>query len=179
MKRWLLGAAFFTACFAQAQDGAKSYEHFKLLRTRNIFDPDRRPAPTRSEAPSPSAESRSAGVALTGTMVTEGRALAFFGSARAEYNKVATTRDVIADFTVTKISPGLVELEKGGKPVMITVGQSLPIEGAEPFNAANAPTAPATIASPAAAPGSAPAPAGDKSEVLRRMMERRQKENPQ
>jgi hypothetical protein len=158
----------------------QGFDAFTMSRTRNIFDPDRRPivqassaAPTRQQSPPPT---RSDYVALTGTMVTEERALAFFSGSRSEYNKVLAPDASIAGAKISKITPTGIEVERGGKKITVSVGQTVPLDdsapSAAPAPAVSAATSSTTETNPSA-PGAAPADAGD---VLKRMMERRQQE---
>ena len=172
----------------QAAEKTPGFEAFRVLRTKNMFDPNRRPARIEA-APRPSApalENRSSSLSLTGTMVTDGKTLAFFTGTRADYSKVVSVGDTIADGKITAIRPTEVELERGGKPTVLAVGKQLQIDGAPSdvpaAEAAAAPppgAAPAEPSAPAPAPGgptTPPATSNDKSDVLRRMMERREKE---
>ena len=177
-------AALLLLAGAQAVEKAPGFDTFRLMRTRNMFDPGRRPArtDTASAARTVAApQSRNSTLSLTGTMVTEGKTLAFFNGTRSDYAKVLAVGGAVADCKITAIHPTQVEIERGGKASVLAVGQQLVIEGA-PSDAPPPEPAPATAAEPApgAAPGdpAAPAPAvsNDKSEVLRRMMERREKE---
>jgi hypothetical protein len=205
----LSAVGLLAAVDAQAQgaaNAAQGYDAFKFVKTRNIFDPNRRPI--RAAAPPPvqnniQSRRRENYIALTGTMVTPDKKLAFFNGARSEYNKVLGVHGKIADFTITDVTPTQVELEIGGKPVVVQVGSRLPLNGSSAAaaqadaEAAAAPTAEASAAAPAVAPApgnsnaaaAAPAPAvnsnappipnaapANQSDVMRRMMERRQKE---
>lgn len=177
----------------QAQDAPKpqGFESFRLVHSRNVFDPERRAMPSRentSRSSVPQGMVRSS-VTLTGTMVTPSKSLAFFGSSRSEYNKVASVNDKVGDFKVLEIAPNEVMLEQGGQKTPLSVGKQLPLAGTEPApagipagsSAPPVPGAPASATPDGAAPVSpitAPpsgAPAS-KEEILRRMMERRQKE---
>ncbi len=96
-----------------------AYATFRLVRTRNIFDPDRRPLaaqapppPVRAAAPPAAADF----VALTGTLVTGDKAFAFFTGSRAEFNTVLAVSGTVATFKVTKITPVQVEVNRGGNP---------------------------------------------------------------
>jgi hypothetical protein len=164
-----------------------SYEAYRLIRTRNIFDPNRlapRPEPSRERSSSP----RSRNLSLTGTMVADGKALAFFGGSRGD-GRVIGAGEKISDFTVKSIAPLQVELEKDGKVTTLVVGRQLSydsngIASDEPAGREEAPTAetaPSTSNAPGAAPapsqgGPSTAPSNDKNEILRRMMERRQQQ---
>ncbi len=185
-----------------ATPAPKGYEGFRLVRTLNIFDPDRR-GPRTSESRSVTSRSQSRGdrnrtpyIALTGTMVTPDRALAFFAGSQSEYNKVVPLQEKIADFTITGITTAQVDMERGGKKFMLVIGKQLTLDNAtvstfqpetasstsdDSSSSSDSPSdadkpndtppdgAPASTAPPAGVPG-------DKNDLLRRMMERRQKE---
>ena len=170
---------------AQAAEKVAGFDAFRLMRTKNMFDPNRRPARTETasaQRPAPVRENKSSTLTLTGTMVTEGKVLAFFAGTRADYSKVLSVGGTIADCKITAIKATEVEMERGGKPGALAVGHQLQIEGApsdmpaeEPAAASAPGAAPADLAAPAGTPA-APASSNDKSDVLRRMMERREKE---
>jgi len=177
---------------ADAQTGApnEGYNAFRLVRTRNVFDPDRRAMSRPDSGPPRQQTPRSNFIALTGTLVTPEKALAFFTGSRPEYSKVARAGDMIADFKISAITQANVELALADKRVTVIVGRQVPLEGssAADTTAATDSQAPAEAGAPAAAstaapdapitttPGTGAGPAPDKNEVLRRMMERRQKE---
>jgi hypothetical protein len=165
----------------------KGFDAFRLVKARNIFDPDRRGMPS-AQAARPAAAPRTNFINLTGTMVADGKMLAFFAGSRSEYSKVISTGDSIADFKVTGITNTHVVLDHAGKQITVPVGQAVPLEGssaavAPPDKDAPAPppeepgpNGPASNASEATEPKPASSPGGDQNEVLRRMMERRAKE---
>lgn len=181
----MFAAFLLTPGVAQAQNASsgEGFSAFRLLRSRFIFDPERRTV--RSDAPTSraqSAPSRSSFIALTGTMVTPARTLAFFSGSQPEYSKVISVGDTIGDFKITSITPAQVEVERAGKPIAIPVGRQLPLDGsttALPMPVEAMTTASSAAAPSAPAPGTPSASAGptkDKSETLRLMQERRQKE---
>ena len=174
---------------AQAAEKVAGFDAFRLMRTKNMFDPNRRPARTETASArttAPVRENKSSTLTLTGTMVTEGKILAFFGGTRADYSKVLSVGGTIADCKITAIKATEVEMERGGKPGTLAVGHQLQIDGAP----SDVPAAETTAAAPAApgappadsaapatvGPTAGPAPSNDKNDVLRRMMERREKE---
>ena len=179
---------------ALAAEKVAGFDAFRLMRTKNMFDPNRRPARTETasaQRPAPVRENKSSTLTLTGTMVTEGKVLAFFAGTRADYSKVLSVGGTIADCKITAIKATEVEMERGGKPGALAVGHQLQIEGAPsdvpaeapvpapaPGDPASSPSPGAPPADPAApaGPTAGPAPSNDKSDVLRRMMERREKE---
>jgi hypothetical protein len=174
---------------ADAPAPLKGFDAFRFVKARNIFDPDRRGMPSAQTA-RPTAAPRANFINVTGTMVAEGKMLAFFSGSRSEYSKVISVGDSIADFKITAITNTSVELDHAGKTITVAVGKPIPLEGS---SAAIAPAGPADSEAPASGPdASAPdAPAAstpasneskpatapsDANEVLRRMMERRAKE---
>ena len=168
----------------------KGFDAFRLVKSRNIFDPDRRGMPSSAPSSRPSAPRKNT-INLTGTMVAEGKTLAFFAGSRSEYNKVISIGESIADFKVTGITNAQVELSHAGKTVTVAVGKQVPLEGtaagivADASLDSNSPASSTDDTTPAepAADSSTPAetkpadkPADEQNDVLRRMMERRQKE---
>lgn len=168
------------------------YAVYRMVRLKNIFDPDRRPMPAEGGPVKPTpvmaAGNRNSYLTLTGTMVTETKRLAFFSGSTSDYNKVVKAHDKIGDLVVETISTTHVDLKRGEEPVTLAVGKQLTIArpGAGGENVSAAPAAAVETASPAAqnsvtsATPPAPAQVGDPldpKEIMRKMMERRQKEN--
>jgi len=168
-----------------AQNAGKppGYEGFQFARTRNIFDPNRqaRPEPSRG-GPSPTVATRQNFLMLTGTMVTEGKSRAFFSGGSSDANKVAAVGETVSGYKVIAIESAQVQLEKGGQSTPLGVGKQLTLEGMVslpvepgPVTESSAPGGrPSPPVSPAAAPSSSPPASG--SDVLKKMMERRQQE---
>jgi len=178
---WLAAGA---VALAQRTPGSgKGYEAYPMVRTKNIFDPQRYPssmsAAPVATAPSTPPPKASDFVALTGIMVTGDKALAFFSGSRADYDKVVPVNSDIAGAKVTRITPSNVEVERGGRKIVVAVGQTVPFDGSAP---GVAPTDFVAGAGAASGPGAGEAAPGasnlsDKlSEVMRRMMERRQQQ---
>jgi hypothetical protein len=180
-----IASILFASASANAADSPKGYDAFAFIRTRHIFDPNRRPPKKESEAPRPATPSRpkSVHLSLTGTMVTDGKSLAFFSGSRSEFNKIIGVGEKIGDFTVATITSGQVDLDQAGKPISLAVGKRLQLEGTEADAAEPEPSAPASEAatsspdpSKPAAPAAPAAAGGSPSDILKRMMERRAKE---
>jgi hypothetical protein len=184
----------FVTARADAQENGKGYNAFRTVRTRNIFDPQRRAMRTESATTTTAVtatQRRPNFFALTGAMVTEDRALAFFSGSPSDYNKVLRAGEAIADYKITNVSAKGVELARDGKTISLNVGQQIPLDGAAPgvptamssdFNptSASGPGAVSSGSGSASTPGT-PATVsggggGDKSEIYKRMMERREKE---
>lgn len=155
-----------------------------MVRTRNVFDPDRRSLSAAAASPAATAVKPSDYVALTGTLLNAGKALAFFSGSRADFNKVLGVRDKIADATITAITAGGVEVDRAGKKVTVSVGQTVPLDNSAP---ASAPAVQSALPGAAAAAGAVntPSPAAasglsDKQqEIMRRMMEKRKQDGLQ
>ena len=197
--RLIFALSLMIAVTAKAGDAAKGFDAFRSVKARNVFDPDRHAM--RGEAPPPAVPpaNRPNFLTLTGTMVAEGKMLAFFSGSQTPYNKVVPVGESVADFKITAITNTQVEMERDGKAVVLAVGKQMPMEGtaapSTPAPEAVAPTVPTPTAEnipapepapandpapagaePADAKPTDPAPAGETSDVIRRMMERRQKE---
>ena len=142
---------------AQAPAPGRGYETFQGMRTKNIFDPERR-GPRIESAPAATASNRPDFVALTGTMVTTGKTLAFFIGSRSEFNKVLSVREKIADYTVASITPSHVELEKEGKPLTLAIGKQLAMDGTGTVSASSGAGAAAPSNTPSAGANVAPPP---------------------
>ena len=187
------------AAALDAPRGPLTYDSFKLVHTRNVFDPDRRPV--RAANAAPTTATRADYVAFTGTMINGDKSYAFFSGSRADFNKVLTVGEKIASSTVTQITPFTVVVERDGRKVTVNQGQTVPLDGksapgAAPISTvevtattidrpptgteANPPssaaaTNPAISRTAPGAPGGKP-PAGNKEELMRKMMEKRQQE---
>lgn len=150
------------------------FEPFRLIVDRNIFNPNRT---GRSRASEESAAPKVETVALVGTMETEEGRVAFFDSTDAAFQKAVRAGDKVGEFTVKQINAGGIELTRDDKTIPVRVNQQLRrivggdwrVTGRDPMRAeigrATEPTGPAAPAIPANA-----------SEVLRRLMEQRQKQ---
>jgi hypothetical protein len=108
-------------------------------------------------------------ITLVGTMEYDQRQLALFDSPVREFRQGLHEGDRIADFTVTKITPTGVVLTRDAKPVTLALGQQLrrPEGGTWSVGVARR-------AAPAAA-AAAPAIPSDATDILRQLMEQRQK----
>ncbi len=185
MKKLIALFLLLAPTFTQAAEKPAGYDTFQLIRTRPIFDPNRKPPKKESDQPRAVTPSRpkSVHLALTGTMVTEARKLAFFTGSRSEFNKIVSVGEKLGDYTVATITASEVKLDQAGKPTVVTMGKRLQLEGteADAVEPEPAPAAPAgTSATPAAdgsaAPAASPPSGGSPSDILKRMMERRAKE---
>jgi hypothetical protein len=169
------------------------YGLFRMVRLKNIFDPDRRPMPAEGGAKPPppmTPGNRNSYLTLTGTMVTETKRLAFFSGSHSEYNRVVKAHDKVGDCEVEAISTTHVDLKRGEQTVVLSVGKQLtlgdrsaganagvmqtPAPAAEPLPSVSSPSAPNSV--PSATPAAQVGDPLDPNEIMRRMMERRRQE---
>lgn len=142
------------------------FEAFRSIGDWNIFDPNR-VGRKSSEPPSPAGDT----ISLVGTMQYAKGLFAFFDSPEARYRKALHVGDAIAGFTLTRIDGRGVMLKRDSKIVPLQVGQQLgrPEGGQWRVSAAARP-------GPVQSPGAEPATPAGASDILKRMMERRQKQ---
>lgn len=190
----VLTAALTAGAGAGAQlngvPGPTDYSKFSQFVTdRNIFDPNRRP---HSYSPSyrPRVRNAAPGIMLVGTMSYEKGMFAFFNGNSADLKKALRVAEKIADYTVTAISPNRVTLESTNKTLQfeLKVGDGLRQEngkwvfsgaGELPAETGAAETTSASDGENSSGTGAtgAPSSANQPNEVLKRLMQLREKEN--
>lgn len=163
----------------------EGFAAFRLIMERNIFDPNRSPRQSASPRETPRPRPRTVeSFRLVGVMSYEKGRFAFFDGTSADYRKALKHADEIAGFRVAAIGDGSVRLAKGDEQVELRVGSQMRREEAGSWQAAAGgpeEMATATSVSPSATAAS-PNPAGaagagePDNEVLKRLMQRREKE---
>ena len=176
----VLGASS-SPTFAQAPGKKLSFDSYRTLQTRNMFDSERQPGVVAAATPQPAVGApvtQADYVALTGVLITSEKTLAFFSGSRPDYNKVLAVKGKIAGALISKIAESSIEVTRAGKHVTVAVGQTVPLDA----NSVPAP-APATMAATASPSltgtslnSSTNPTSSDREALLRRMMERRQRE---
>jgi hypothetical protein len=156
------------------------YASFKVIVDRNIFDPNRFPSRgpvVVRQGPPRSFDS----LTLVGTMTYEKGTFAFFDGTSSQYKKALKLTDAIAGYKVTRIAPNSVKLASGTNELELSVGAQLRREEDGPWllagqsrSYAAAPASPATTTT--ATTGSDAAASGADSDVLKRLMQKREKE---
>ena len=173
-----------------ATDYAK-FSHF--VTDRNIFDPNRVPhsySPTTRTRTRTRTRTSAPGIMLVGTMSYEKGMFAFFNGNSADLKKALQAGEKIADYTVTDISPSRVKLESADKKqqLELKVGDGLRQEngkwvfsGSSELPAGNSSTettSSSTGESSSEADATAvPSSAAEPNDVLKRLMQLREKEN--
>lgn len=181
---------------AEKLEGFKAFHYVKV---RNIFDPNRRRDPAEPGSPdSLSAAARDRGsegrgapfLALTGVMTRPEKQVGFFTGSSSEYQKVVGAGQTVGDYKIKGVTMAGVEMERDGKSFILPVGSQIRFDAAgagtiQSFAAESAPSVPtlpsggppdsSSPSSPSTS-SSAPSSGSSPSDVLKRMMERRQQE---
>lgn len=174
-----------------------SFDSFNLIAVRNIFNQSRTPRRGGGQATSrPTIRVRVESIALVGTMIYEKGNFAFFDGSNSQYRKTLKPGDSIGAYKLTEVGPNQVKLSDDKQEWALKVGQELRRENEGEWilgarssagmvassESASTSTNSSTDASAAAdsepdAADAAPIPdTGAVSDVIRRMMEARAKE---
>jgi hypothetical protein len=165
-----------------------SFDEFKIITQRNIFDPNRsapgqrrrdqdRPKPTRIDY-----------MNLVGAMSYENGRIAFFDGSSSEYRKSVKPGDSIAGYKVATVTASKVTLESGEKKVELPVGGQLKRvdegewqvnQSPESFASAGGSSTASSSTASSTSTGSGSQSGGsadEPSEALKRLLERRRNE---
>ena len=155
---------------------------FKIISERNIFDPNRSVRVVRTDASEPAKQPVIQSFTLLGTMSYEKGEFAIFGGSDSQFRKVLKMSDQIAGFSITAIEANQVQMEKAGNTVELRVGMGMKRqdEGAwetttDTPRAASQPKESDSSSADSTKKGD-PAPAGEESDILKRLLERRRQE---
>jgi len=156
------------------------YSAFKIVVDRNIFDPNRISRRPGDRGPRPVPKSVDS-LTLVGTMTYEKGSFAFFDGTSSDYKKALRLNDLVAGHKVTNISPNSVKLAAGTNELELTVGMQLRREEDGPWllaggsgSYAAAPTSTSTSA--IVSTGSDAAASAAESDIIKKLMQRREKE---
>lgn len=168
--------------------GGKSFEDFKLILQRNIFDPERRPyrEPVREERPAPPPSPSPDRLRLYGTSVHDGGAYAWFDGTEPGFKQFkAGVGTRMGAFEITGITLTNVALKAEDKKFELAVGGELQRVGNAPWKASGggpmgsfsrSPSNSGSTASPASESSGGSSEASEMSDVLKRLLEKRKKE---
>ena len=152
---------------------ASDYSRFKIILDRNIFDASRS---SRRERPRQETTRRPAQVdafTLVGTLIYDNRARAFFDGSQSDYRKVLEPGKTIASHTVKSVGANRVELTKDGVTIELHVGDQMRrIEEGWRVESNSAVTA---VTESAASASSSDSDA-DESDIIKKLMEKRERE---
>jgi hypothetical protein len=148
-----------------------SFDAFRLIGDRNIFNPNRYSRTVRPAAP---AEPAGDTIAFVGTMDYDKGLFAFFDSPDARYRKVLPEGGAVGDFAVKHIAATSVDLTRDGKVITLQITQQLHRPDGGDWSVTS-PSPASAAASAATDSGAPPIPAGA-SYILKRLMEQRQQQ---
>jgi len=143
---------------------------FKIISERNIFDPNR--SPRRGGGPPVRAKTVES-VTLVGIMSYGKGDFAFFNGTSSDYKKVLKPSDTIAGYKVASISANSVKLASGEKQVELKIGSQLRREDEGEWKLSSPPE---TYSAASATSSAGAVSDGSESEVLKRLMQRREQE---
>jgi hypothetical protein len=171
--------------------GRIDYQSFRVISERNIFSPNRssRGGDSRNYTRRETDRRRpSSAFGLIGTMSYEKGPFAFFDGTSTDYRKVLQPEDSIAGFKITQIGANYVTLQGNGKEIQLDVGGRMrKAQEGEWTVSANGEAFDLTSESDTtAADGgtesgstnatSTAAPTGEVSDVLKRLMQKREQD---
>jgi hypothetical protein len=163
-----------------ATSPARSFDAFQVIAERNIFNPNRT---GRTRAVQEEKPPRIDEISLVGTMQYDKGLMAFFDSPDSAYSKAAREGESVGDFKVQRITADGVELTRDGQPLALKVAQQLRrAEGGDWTVTATPVRTDASVSASGAKPSRAnePPPAveipADASEVLKRLLKKRDKQ---
>lgn len=158
-----------------------SYDAFRIIAQRNIFDPNRRARTTSSEAPSERPK-RTEAFTLLGSIAYEKGDFAFFEGSSSEYRKSVKAGDSIGGLKVAEVAPNHVKFEAGeGKTLQLPIGSQMKrVEGEEwkvnsQVESFSSSSGSGSSSSAESTNSAAPSGSGEVSEVLKRLMEKAKK----
>jgi hypothetical protein len=146
------------------------YTAFRLVAERNIFDPNRAPRSTRAPTPPKTVES----FTLVGIMSYEKGVFAFFDGTSSDYKKVLKPEEAIAGYKVAAISPESVKLMRNTNVLQLSVGAQMRRHDDGTWERAVVPAAYVDTSSSASHTDADPS--GAESDIIKKMMLRREKE---
>jgi hypothetical protein len=150
-----------------------SFDSFRLIGDRNIFDPNRRNRSARSASNEPAAPTGDT-IAFVGTMDYDQGVYAFFDSSDARFRQVLPAGGKLAEFVVKHVGARSVDLTRDGKVTTLQITQQLHRPDGGEWTVTGA--SPAPTVSAATEGDAAPAIPADASDILKRLMEQRQKQ---
>ena len=101
---------------------AASFDTFRVVSDRNIFNPNRTGRRERTTEETPP---RVDTISVVGTMESDRGLRAFFDGSEASYRRAVRVGESVDQFKVTQITPHVVDLERDGKNLSVRVGQQL------------------------------------------------------
>lgn len=186
---WIAGAAvpFFTSAQDAPNESEPGFEAFHIVWERNIFDATRQqdhvPEEPREPDEPPPPPPKEEQFYLLGTLITEYNSHAFFEGSSSEYKIVAAVGESIAGYQIVDIDTYRVILEKDGNALEVPIGSGMkrydegdwePMDDIGPLVQSQPVPSPGNVKEEPSSDGTAPK--GAPSDLLTRLMERRNQE---
>ncbi len=159
------------AASAEKTSGS-DFEAFRMITDRNIFNPNR---VSRARAAPEEEPVRIDNVSLVGTLLSDAGKLAFFDSPDRGYRKTLREGETLGGLTVKEVTPSGVQLVQQDQVLSLRVNEQLRRTPGSNWRVIQRERLRADVAQAADGSGMPVIPA-DASEVLRRLMEQRQKQ---
>ncbi|MEW6237852.1 MAG: hypothetical protein AB1656_20895 [Candidatus Omnitrophota bacterium] len=122
----LAGASVFSVWPEEKPAAAQpSFDSYRMIWDKNIFNPNRRAMRNAVEAPRPAAPPPEDRISLSGTMIFEEGSFAFFDGSQSDYRRVAKLGDEFAGFRIAAIETEGVILMRENEQLDLPVGKSL------------------------------------------------------
>ena len=155
---------------------------FRIISERNIFNANRSGGQVRLSSRRPA---RVEGFTLVGTMAYAKGAFAFFDGTSSEFTKVLKTDGVIAGHKVVDILTDAVKLEADGKILELPIGSAMRREDEGTWhqgeglagNGGSASNRDGDSSNRSSPSPTSSGPSAEASEILKRLMERREKDS--
>lgn len=164
---------------AAARSTGTSFQAFRVITERNVFNQNRGPRSAQKQDGGPSRpEPKVQSLALVGTMSFGKGDFAFFDGTSPDYKKPVKIGEKIGEYEVKAISPSSVKVVNEKEEFDIKVGQQLRREDEGPWQLAAGGVSERGESSGAAATDGGKSESGSPSEdeALKRLMEKRAKE---
>lgn len=158
---------------------AITFENFRIIGERNIFNQNRSAKTALRDTPPVRPVPVIQSFSLVGTMSYKRGTFAFFDGTRAEFKKPLKAGESIAGYEIKEIKPGGVKIANETNEFDIKVGQQLRREDEDEWQLSTAPAPAQAPAGTADSDSSSAGAGGSEDEALKRLMEKRAKElNP-
>ncbi|MCI0744400.1 MAG: hypothetical protein L0Y58_03240 [Verrucomicrobia subdivision 3 bacterium] len=153
-------------------------QSFRIVMDRNIFNPNRSNRPDReTRTREPERQTKIESFSLVGTMNYEKGWFAFFDGTGSEYKKVLKPEDSIAGYKIADIGHDSVTLQSSNNEVQLRVGMQMKRRDEGEWQSEESAGTYETVSASTNNESKAESAAdGEQNEVLRRLMQQREKE---
>ncbi len=153
-------------------------QSFRVISERNIFNPNRSSRGDRgARRRDTERRARSESFALVGTMNYDRGWFAFFDGSSSDYRKALQPEDTIAGYKIAEIAPNHVKLEStNSQPVELLVGMQMRKQDENEWRVSDRFEASVPDSTPASETNSNSSSSAGESDIVKKLMEQREKE---